>query len=128
VNDVLRTLESVIAILIISTVFITFYRTVGPVPEFETINWKVVGYGALRTLDRSLSLRQEVQTSNTTAIETKLSILLPASVNYTVRICGVSCASPGISSSEIVSVSYIVAGFRDNYSPRQVVLYIWPKS
>ena len=124
----LRTLEAVIAILMISTIFIIFYQTIGILPDFETINWKIAGYNGLKTLDMTLGLRQEVLTGNTTAIEAKLSGIMPPAANYTVRICGVSCSSPSISSSKIVSVSYIVAGYRDAYAPRQVVLYLWPKS
>src|SRR3989304_9901534 len=125
----MKVLETAIAILMILTIFLLLYRNAGPIPDFETTNWKLVGYNALKNLDWSLGLRQEVQTGNTTAIEAKLSPLMPETVNYTVKICDVSCASPGIpaSASGIVSVSYIVAGFRDSFAPRQVVLYMWAK-
>jgi hypothetical protein len=127
----LRSLEAVIAVLMIATIFIIFYQTLGVMPEFEAINWKIVGYNGLKSLDRTLGLRQDVQTGNTTAIENKLANTIPITANYTVRICGVSCDTPRISSAsltKIVSVSYVIAGYRDQYLPRQVVLYMWPKS
>jgi len=130
VKAMLRTLEAVIGILIIATVFVNLFQKTGPLPDFETVNWKLIGFNALRTLDSNLGLRQEVLTGNTSAIEGRLSQFMPATANYTVKICDVSCASPGISTSGIgiVSVSYLVAGYRDSFAPRQVVLYLWPKS
>ena len=124
----LRSLEAVIAILMISTIFIVFYQAFGVLPEFESVNWKIIGYNSLKSLDRTLGLMQDVLTNNVTSIQNKLNSMLPVTVNYTVKICGVSCDSPGISSTKIASVSYIVAGYQDQYLPRQVVLYMWPKS
>jgi len=127
----LRSLEAVIGVLIIATVFINLFQKVGPLPDFETVSWKLIGFNALKALDKNLGLRQEVLTSNTSAIEAKLSEFMPPAANYTVRICDVSCASPAISASSagsVVSVSYIIAGYRDSFAPRQVVLYLWPKT
>jgi len=124
----LKTLEAVLAILLIATVFIVFYQTLGPLPDFETIGWKIIGYNNLKTLDRNLGLRQEVQTGNTSAIIAKIANYMPATVNYIVSICSVSCTAPLINASRVISVSYIIAGYRDNYNPNQVILYMWSKS
>jgi len=122
----LKTLEAVIAILIIATVFIIFYQSIGNLPDFESIGWKVEGYNALKSLDANLGLRQEVQTGNTTAIATKIANYIPVTVNYNITICSVSCPSPLINASKVVSSSYIIAGYRDSYNPEQVVIYMWP--
>lgn len=121
----MQTLEAVIAILLIATVFIVFYQSLGTLPEFETISWKIIGFNTLKGLDKSMGLRQDVLTGNTSAISAKIANFIPVTVNYTVSICDVSCSQPNISASKIVSVSYIVAGFQSTYYPKQVIVYMW---
>lgn len=124
-KGLLGSLEAIIAILIILTIFITFYSGREAIPEFDTINWKVRGYDALRTLDYNGMLRDAVTTNSSTIIESRLKTLLPSQLNYQVVVCERNCGDPGIETDKLTSAVYLVSGDLNNYLPRQVILYMW---
>ena len=124
-KGLLQSLEAIIAILAIVTVFVTVYSGKSPIPEFDTINWKVRGFDALKALDNNNMLRDVVVTNSTSALKDRLSGLLPSQLNYDVVICERNCGQPDIQSDKLTSVTYVIAGDLNNYLPRQIILYMW---
>jgi len=124
-KGLLQSLEAIIAILLILTVFITVYSGRDPIPEFDTINWKSRGFEALKTLDNNNLLRDVVITNSSSVIKSRLSGLLPPQLNYDVVVCERNCGKPDIQSDKLTSVIYLVSGDLNNYLPRQVILYLW---
>lgn len=124
-KGIMKSLEAVIAILMVLVIFVYFFRGTEPLPEFETINWQLKGFSSLKTLDKNNQLRQYALTNDTQTIESQLSSLLPTEVSYKIIICNVTCGSPGIISEKLTSVSYFVAGDLANFQPRQIILYMW---
>ena len=124
-KGLLQSLEAIIAILAIMTFFITFYSGMSAIPEFDTINWKVRGFNALKALDESNMLRDVVAVNSTSLLKDRLSSILSAQLNYDVVICTTSCGKPDIQSDKLTSVVYLVSGDLNNYLPRQVILYLW---
>ena len=121
----LQSLEAIIAILVILPVFITFYSGRDSVPEFDTINWKLRGFEALKSLDSNNMLRDAVVTNSTSAIKDRLSSLLPSQLNYEIVICDRNCGKPAVQSDKLTSVTYILSGDLNIYMRRQIILYLW---
>lgn len=121
----MKTLEVIISILMIITIFITFFRGPEQLPEFESINWQLKGFNSLKTLDNNNELRQYAVINDTQTIENKLSSLLSSEVGYKVAVCNQTCINPSISAKKLVSVSYYITGDLANYQPREIVLYMW---
>ena len=124
-KGLLQSLEAIIAILAVMTFFITFYSGMSAIPEFDTINWKVRGFNALKALDESNMLRDAVTANSTSLLKNRLSGILAAELNYDVVICITDCGKPDIQSDKLTSIIYLVSGDLNNYLPRQVVLYLW---
>lgn len=121
----LRSLESIIAILAILTVFIIVYSGRDPLTEFDSITWKARGFETLKSLDESNRLRDVVITNSTSLLKDRLSALLPSQLNYDVAICDRNCGKTDIQSDKLTSVIYLIAGDLNNYLPRQIILYLW---
>lgn len=125
-KGILQSLEAMIGILTILTVFIVVFAPQAQLPEFDTINWKLRGFSALKTLDDANELRSGVLANDTTAINNKLLSLLPVYLNYNVTICELNCTKPSsIDSEKLVSINYLIAGDVGNVTFRQIVLYLW---
>ena len=120
-----RSLEAVIAILAILAVFLNVYSGRESLPEFDTINWKIRGFEALKNLDDNNILRDVVITNSSSLIKDRLSTLLPSQLNYDVIICEKDCGKPDIQTEKLTSVIYLISGDLNNYLPRQVILYLW---
>lgn len=122
----MKTLEAVLAVILVLGVFIYFYRGTEQLPEFETINWQLKGFNALKTLDKNNQLRQYAISNDTVTIESELSSLMPAEVTYKVIVCSqTSCGGLGITSERLTSISYFIAGDLANFQARQIILYMW---
>jgi hypothetical protein len=124
-KGMLKILEAVIAILIIFTVFITYYGANDSMPDFQTINWQLKAYKALDSLENTNDLRNYVLANNSLAIENKLKTLMPSDANYQVMICDVSCGKPNVVTEKMISINYMIAGDINNFQPRQIVVYMW---
>lgn len=124
-KGMLKTLEAVIAILMILTVFFIYFGSKGVFPEFSTLNTEWKGFYALKNLDESNKLRSDALANNTVSIQNNLQPLLPPEVSYQVFICQTNCGKPAVNSEKMISVTYFIAGDIDNYSPRQIILYMW---
>jgi len=118
-------LEVIIGILSVLIVFAIFFVQRVQLPEFETVSWRTRGFSALKALDNKNELRQYVLANDTDTLKSKLSELLPPSLNYEVVICELQCAAVDIESGKLASVSYTIAGDVNDFRPRQIILYMW---
>ena len=122
----LYTLEAAIAVFIIFSFLLLFYKT-PPSPEFKTINYKLRVYDALTTLDESGELRKDVMKKNVSSIEEKLSPYIPT--NYTVVIfnktSNITAKPSFVDKENVISLGYLLAGDVDEYKPREVKVYLW---
>lgn len=124
-KGLLQSLEAVIGILLIMSIFVLVYSREVQLPELDTVNFKLKGFSALKTIDSTGELRRAVFLNDTTAVENKVSDLLPKQLNLKVVFCERQCALPDIATDRLISVMYIVSGNVNSISPRQVVLYMW---
>lgn len=124
-KGLMRSFEAVIAILIITTTFFILFSTSEPVPEFDTINWRLNGFNALQSLDERGELTNAALSNDVNGIKTNLSTLLPTNLNYDLVICSETCPSVSINSEKITSVHYFIPGNITNVQGREVILYLW---
>ena len=124
-KGLLKSLEAIVSILTVFVIFVVFFGSNEVLPEFETINWQMKGFNALRSLDQSNDLRQYVLANSTGVIENKLLQFVPPEVNIKVVVCQAFCEKPDVESEKIISINYLIAGDVNDYRPRQIVLYMW---
>jgi len=122
-------LESAIAIMMILVIVIFLFQNPPTPPEYKRVNYKLKAYNALEVLEETGELRDKVMDNNVTFIVDKLNSSLPNFLNFTVVIFNDTTnitTKPSLANeSEILSVSYLLAGDLDNYQPRDVRVYIW---
>ncbi len=122
----MKSLEAVIAILVIMGVYAVIYNGSQAVPDFETANWKMKGIETLTGLDRSGQLRPYVLNNDNTTIDTKISSFIPGHVEHQVQICSsTDCYLITKDVRKIVSVDYIIAGDAANSTNKRIILYMW---
>ena len=124
-KGILNVFEAIIAILTIFTAMIIFYGTSAQIPEFDTINWRIMGFGALKSLDDSNQLRKSVLLNDTTSIKNKLTGLISGDLNFDIVLCSVSCNALNVVADKVTTVSYFISGNVTTILPYQIVLYIW---
>jgi hypothetical protein len=124
-KGILKTFESIIAILMMATFFLTVFVTEEKTVDVDIINWKIMGFNALKALHDENKLATPALSNDTSTIESRLSTILPSTLNYQVLICSATCPTPSISSNKITSVSFFVTGNASIINPKEVVLYIW---
>ncbi len=124
-KGMLQSLEAVIGILLILTVATAIYSREVQLPDFESVNFKIRGFSALKTLDNTGELRKSISLNDTTYVENKLSDILPKNLNLKVVFCGFECSAPNIASDKLMSVSYLISGDVNQINPKQVLLYMW---
>jgi hypothetical protein len=120
-----KVLEAAIAILMVLVIYVTIFSSPITTPDFESINIQLRAFNALKSLDQNNELRALVLQNDTVDISNKLSPLMPASINYQVSICGLTCTAPVINSTRSFSVNYIISGDYGNFNPEQVIVYMW---
>jgi hypothetical protein len=91
------------------------------------MNYKIKTYEALKVLDGTGKLRKDVVNNNVSSIRNNLYPFMPKNLNYNVTIFNdtTNITMKPSSSSDIISVSYFIAGDFDNYSPKDVRVYLW---
>jgi len=124
-KGLLKSLEAIIAVLIILTVFITYFGTKEALPEFETITWQLKGFNSLKALDDSNELKNYTKTNNTSGLETRLLSMLPRDIDYEVVICDLTCSDPNIESEKLTSITYLTVGGVNDFQSKQVILYMY---
>ncbi len=124
----LYTLESVIAILMILFILIFLFQRSQPLPEYQTINYKIKTYNGLKILDEIGRLRHHVLNNDITSIENGLNSYIPNFLNFTVVIFNETTnitEKPSLAEQNVLSVSYFLAGDFDDYRLREVKTYLW---
>jgi hypothetical protein len=122
----LKIFEVIIAIVSISIIFILTYKSID-LPSFETINWKIVGFNALKAIDDNGFLAKYAIDNDISNLNNFLKPLLPLGINHDIVICFdlSSCNKPNISSTKIITVDYYIAGNATLFAPRKIILYMW---
>ena len=124
-KGILKTFEAILAILLIGGTYILLFTGQESFPEFDTINWKLLGVNALTALDAKNQLRADALANATSSIEAKLAALIPSPLNYKVLFCISDCGQPELPTTKITSVEYLLAGDYNNVAYRKVVLFLW---
>lgn len=123
------TIEAVIAILMIVTIFLLLYKTSPPNPEIDVANVKTQIYDGLDNLKSKGSLREQALDNNATGIKNDLDDFLPLNIELDVTIYNQSFNNVTQTHSEqvedTVSVSYFIAGDVGNYTPKEIRVHAW---
>lgn len=127
-KGVLKSLEAVLAILMIIAAYLIIWGKGENIPDVDIVAWRVKGFDALKALDEDNKLATWSLANDTSSIKSELADLLQLGVNYDVVVCTQTCPSVSISSQKTSSVSYFVAGNATNIEPREVVLYLWSEA
>jgi hypothetical protein len=105
-----------------------FRRSV-EVPEFQRINYKIKAFEGLKTLSMTGELRKHVMDNDALTIENELEYYIPKPLNYSVVIFNQTTnitQMPSVTEkNKVISVSYLIAGYIDNYRPKDVRVYLW---
>lgn len=125
----LFTLESVISILMIFIIVVFLFSNPPKSPEFNKVNYKLKIYNGLKILDESGKLSTYVSNNDVDSIQDRLKPYISNIQNYKVVIFNQTTnitQKPSLyNESEVISVSYFLAGDFDNYQPRDVRVYLW---
>ena len=125
----LFTLEAAIAILMILIIIVFLFSNPPKSPEFNEINYKLKIYNGLKILDETGRLSTYVSNNDANAIQNGLRPYISNIKNYKVVIFNQTTnitQKPSLSNeSEVISVSYFLAGDLDNYQPRDIRVYLW---
>lgn len=127
-KGVLFSVESIIAVGIL---VITFFFLFGhPLPSVENSkeNFKLQVINGLDVLKNSGELRNDALNNNASSIKNKMSSHIPVFINYNVTIYNETANTtsiPSIVASNLVTISYFLAGDVGNYSAREIRVYLW---
>lgn len=122
----LYTLEVLIALSIIFGAILFVYKSPPPKTDAEIVAIKQGGFEALRHLSERGVLGKYAYEGNETQIEYELESILEKSIGFEISICSDSCDQSGIPLNQtVVAVDYYTAGYRKNFSPMTVRLYLW---
>jgi hypothetical protein len=124
-KGVYKSLEALIAILFVLTVYFYLFNSSEKIPEPETVLWKMRGFEGLKVLDESNKLANYALANETEKIEDDLREILPVGINYKVSICSQNCPSISVRAEKVVSVSYFIAGNVTDVEPKEILLYMW---
>lgn len=124
-KGILKTFEAVLGLSLVMLTFVFLYTGQDPLPEFETVTWKISGMEGLESLDAANELRYDALNNNTAAIENKLKQKLPAAVDTLLQICELNCSVPEIDAEKSASVHYLVSGDANNNTAKELILYVW---
>lgn len=122
------TVEAAIAVVMMIMTLVFFFQNPPETLELGKTNYKLKIYDALKISDDVGDLRKNTMTNNAAAIESELSSYIPVYLDYNVTIYNKTdslTAVPNISSDNIITVSYFLAGKVGNYTPKEVRVFAW---
>ncbi len=114
----IRSYEAIIAIAIISTALIIFFKNY---ESYGSEEEKAKIFNVLKRMDLEGRLRNYVLANNSEEIERELSHELPEH-EFLVKICWLECEKPNV--TESFSITYLIAGDFGNFNPRQIIVYV----
>ncbi len=123
------TIEVIISVLLVMSVFFILFTSPINNPEIERANVKSQMYNGLENLNTIGLLRSYALNNNASGIETELSPYTPLGIQLQVTIYNKSFSNLTEELSDqpldIVGVSYYIAGEFGNYTPREVRVHAW---
>ncbi len=134
-KGVLLTVEAVIAILMILFVVVFIYKNPTQVATLRDVDLKTKAYDGLVALERNGDLRKGVIENDATKIKNDLDPFIPDFVTFdvvlynstqnTTKANTTNYPSTIDSQSYVLVVSYLVAGDIENYTARDVRVFMW---
>ena len=121
-------LEAAISVIMMVTVLALVLQKPPETLELSKVNYKLKVYDALEIIDNVGDLRKNALDNNAAGIKAELNSYIPTSLNYEVAIYNKTSnitAVPTISSEDVITVSYFLAGNIGNYTPREVRIFAW---
>lgn len=120
------TLEAVIAAVLLLLSIIFFFKPL-QTPDTSEVNYKKTAYDSLKVLDEGGKLRKYALDNDASSIKNDLAAYI-SSPHYDVAIYNRTSnltAIPTITSNDVISVSYFLAGDAGNYSAKEVKVFVW---
>ncbi|MBI2578161.1 MAG: hypothetical protein HYW26_00465 [Candidatus Aenigmarchaeota archaeon] len=122
------TLEALVIITLILISISVMFSVPSQRPELEISNIKQQGFESLEYMDKYGDLRRIVSSSNEAELKSLLSPLLSKNLAYEVNICKSNCSSASVAGNEtVVAVKYYIADYRNVYTGKKVILWMWRK-
>jgi len=123
------TIEAAVAVFLMVSIFLLLFLTPQKNPEIERANIKSDIYKALDTLNSKGSLRSQTLNNDAVSIKNDLDDFLPVNIQLNVAIYNKSFNNLTTEVTEqvtdVVGVSYYVAGDIGNYTPKEVRVHAW---
>ena len=134
-KGILLTLESVVAILMILFIVVLTYKNPREVASSKNVDLKLKVFDGLDALEKNGKLRKAVINNDAATIKNHLDPFIPDYVTYDVVIYN-STQNSSIANttnypatvdnqSYVIVVSYLIAGDVENYTARDVRVFMW---
>lgn len=129
-KGILFTVEVSISILMILFILVFLFQGQNETPEYRTTNYKYKAYHGLEVLERRGELRDHAINNDADSIETDIDSFISDFLTYEVVIYNATTNVTEIPSAihsqdDVISVSYLIAGDIDTYSPKDIRVYLW---
>lgn len=134
-KGVLLAMEAVIAILMILFIVVFVYKNPRSNATLRDVDLKLKAYDGLSILEKSGGLRKGVVDNDAARIKKDLNPFIPDSVTYDVVLynstqnstIGNTTNYPSTIDNQnyVLVVSYLIAGDVENYTPRDVRVFMW---
>jgi len=122
----LKTIEAVIAIVMVSAVLIQFQPRCSVPSEWDSVTLQSKAESAIMVLYYTGELRDYVYRADYNTLNFTLNQLIPAYVAYNVRINDTVVINNG-GSDRKESVPFFLSGTNNTYSPTKLELEVWFK-
>lgn len=123
------TIEAVVAVFLMITIFLLLFVAPQKNPEIERANVKTDIYKGLETLNSQGSLRNQTLNNDAAAIENDLDDFLPVNLQLNVAIYNRSfhnlTREVTDQPTDMIGVSYYIVGDVGNYTPREIRAHAW---
>lgn len=123
------TIEAVVAVFLMITIFLLLFVAPQKNPEIERANVKTDIYKGLETLNSQGSLRNQTLNNDAAAIENDLDDFLPVNLQLNVAIYNRSfhnlTREVTDQPTDMIGVSYYIVGDVGNYTPREIRVHAW---
>jgi len=121
--------EATVAIFLIISIFLILFSEPQKNPEINRANVKSDIYKALEVLNSKGSLRNQTLNNDASAIKNDLDDFIPVNIQLNVAIYNKSfdnlTAEVVQQVTDMVGVSYYIAGDVGNYTPKEIRVHAW---
>jgi len=124
------TLEAAIAIMMMVAALAFFLRTPPEPQDLSHVNYKLEIYNALKIADEVGDMRKNAVKKDAAGIQTELDGFISSALTFDVTIYNSTTNITALptfddESDSILTVSYLIAGWAGNYTPREVRVFAW---